>query len=92
MQSLLTLNRCDYRFEPGFGVDQMGAAVQEAIDWAEQHPVEVRKIVQSATAFASRYLNRDATDCYLMQVTQTATSANIVSHTTCLQPCKRQRT
>lgn len=58
------------RFEPGFTAEQMGAAVREAIDWAEQHPVEVRAIVQRATGFATRYLNRDAVDCYLLQVRQ----------------------
>ena len=56
------------RFEPGFTAGQMGAAVKEAIDWAELHPVEVRAIVQRGTAFAKRYLNRDAIDCYLLQV------------------------
>ncbi len=46
----------------------MGAAVREAIDWAERHPAELRAIVQRATAFAKRFLNRDAIDCYLLQV------------------------
>lgn len=46
----------------------MGAAVRVAIEWAEQHPDEVRAIVQRATAFAKRFLNRGAIDCYLLQV------------------------
>ena len=46
----------------------MGAAVREAVEWAERHPEEVSAIVQRATAFARRFLNRDAIDCYLLQV------------------------
>ena len=56
------------RFEPGFSAEQMGVAVEEAIGWAEQHPAEVRAIVLRATAFAKHFLNRDAVDCYLLQV------------------------
>ena len=56
------------RFEPGFGVAELGAAVGEALSWAEGHPSEVREIVKRATHFATHFLNRDAVDCYFMQV------------------------
>ena len=64
----LTAAPCGFRFKPGFTAEQMGAAMEEAVGWAEQHPAEVRAIVLRATAFAKRFLSRDAVDCYLLQV------------------------
>ena len=84
------------RFEPGFTAEQMGASVKEAVDWAEQHPVEVRAIVQRATAFAQRFLNRDAVDCYLLQVVVgciygaacAATASQTPGAASCLHPAR----
>lgn len=56
------------RFEPGFSAAELGAAVGEALSWAEEHSSKVREIVQRATHFATHHLNKDAVDCYLMQV------------------------
>lgn len=56
------------RFEAGFNTAEMSAAVEEAVSWAEGHPLKLREIVKEATQFATGMLNRDAVDCYLLQV------------------------
>lgn len=56
------------RFEPSYGAAELGAAVHEALGWAEGHPSKVREIVRQFSQFATRYLNRDGVDCYFLRV------------------------
>lgn len=46
----------------------MGAAIDEALRWAESHPLEVKDIVHQSTQFAKHFLDNRALDCYFLQV------------------------
>lgn len=41
---------------------------EQAIAWALAHPQEVADIVKNAMAFADKYLNPNAVDCYVVQL------------------------
>eukprot|EP00884_Botryococcus_braunii_P016709 jgi/Botrbrau1/3721/Bobra.0363s0008.2 len=42
--------------------------VVEAVEWAESHALEVRRIVENANAFAKRFLSDKGRDCYFVQL------------------------
>ena len=42
--------------------------LEEVMEWAESHQDKVAGIVDSATAFATKYLSAHGRDCYFLQL------------------------